>query len=396
MLRVTVARHTQFDYILVGGGLSSCLIALALFARRPSARVALVEQQGRLGGNHLWCFHAGDVTRDADFVTPLVTRRWPRYEVRFPELRRTLDEAYAAVTSDRLHEVVTRAFSQHPGSRLLLSRSAQQVEARRVLLDSGDELRADVVIESRGPAAFDSSTGAGYQKFLGLELELRQPTSLQSPLLMDALVPQRDGFRFMYALPLASRRLLLEDTYFSDTPAFDGQRLEAEILAYAEQMGCLVEGVVRRESGVLPLPTRAPSFTPPSADAPLAAGYQGGWFHPVTGYSFPLAVRLANAISGAEPELLRPKVWPELLHEQRSQFRFGVLLNRLLFSAFAPEQRSGAIERFYRLPAESVRRFYALRLTQTDRLRLLCGRPPRGFSLPRALSHGFSRPELRT
>jgi lycopene beta-cyclase len=391
---VTVNQQTKLDYILVGGGLSSCLIALALFERRPGARVALVEQHERLGGNHLWCFHAGDVTEDAGFVTPLVTRRWPRYEVRFPELRRTLDEPYAAVTSDRLHEVVTRAFSQRPDSRLLLSRSVQQAGARRVLLDSGDELHADVVIESRGPAAFDSSAGAGYQKFWGLELELRRPASLQTPLLMDALVPQRDGFRFMYALPLASQRLLLEDTYFSDTPELDGPRLEAEILAYAEKLGCHVASIARREWGVLPLPTRAPSFAPPSADAPLAAGYQGGWFHPVTGYSFPLAVRLAHAIAGAAPEQLRDQVWPALLHEQRSQFRFGVLLNRLLFSAFAPQQRSGAIERFYRLPVESVRRFYALRLTHTDRLRLLCGRPPRGFSLPRALGHGFSRSEL--
>jgi lycopene beta-cyclase len=390
---VKAARDSQFDYILIGGGLSSCLLALALFEGRPGARVALVEQQGRLGGNHLWCFHAGDVTGDAGFVTPLVTRRWPSYEVRFPELRRTLDEPYGAVTSDRLHDVVTRAFSQRPGSRLLLSRTAQEVSARRVLLDSGDELLGGVVIESRGPAAFDSSAGAAYQKFWGLELELERPTSLQTPLLMDALVPQRDGFRFMYALPLASRRVLLEDTYFSDTPALDGPRLEAEIMHYAGQLGSVVTRIVRRESGVLPLPTRPPTFAPLADDAALPAGYQGGWFHPVTGYSFPLAVRLARAIAGAAPEQLRARVWPALLREQRSQFRFGVLLNRLLFSAFAPEQRGGAIERFYRLPAESVRRFYALSLTQTDRLRLLCGRPPRGFSLPRALSHGFSRPE---
>jgi lycopene beta-cyclase len=390
------APRTDFDYVLVGGGLSSCLIALALFQHRPDTRVALVEQQGRLGGNHLWCFHAGDVADDTGFVTPLVTRRWPGYEVRFPQLRRTLDDAYAAVTSDRLHEVVARAFSQRAGSRLLLSRTARQVGARQVLLDSGEELRAEVVIESRGPAAFDTSGGVGYQKFWGLELQLRRPTSLQTPLLMDALVPQRDGFRFMYALPLASHRLLLEDTYFSDSPELDGPRLEAEIMAYAAQLGCEVEAVARSESGVLPLPTRAPSFAPPAAHAPLAAGYQGGWFHPVTGYSFPLAVRLARAIAGAAPERIRQHVWPALLREQRSQFRFGVMLNRLLFSAFAPEQRSGAIERFYRLPAESVRRFYALSLTRTDRLRLLCGRPPRGFSLPRALSHGFSRTELST
>ncbi len=394
-LGVTAEPVPDFDYLLVGGGLANCLVALAVFQHQPSARVALVEQQGQLGGNHLWCFHAGDVAADTGFVTPLVTRRWPSYQVRFPGLVRSLPEPYAAVTSERLDQTVQQAFARRRSSRLVLSRSVQRVDAQSALLDSGEQLRAAVVIESRGPGAFDASGGAGYQKFWGLELLVRTASPLREPILMDALLPQRDGFRFMYGLPLASDRILLEDTYFSDSPQLDGQRLEAEIMAYAARLGCEVRGVVRRESGVLPLPTRSPSFAEPDPDAPLLGGYQGGWFHPVTGYSFPVAVRLACVVATTPAEQLRQRAWPALLREHRSQFRYGVLLNRLMFSAFEPEQRSGAIERFYRLPAESVRRFYALRLTRADRVRMLCGRPPRGFSLPRALAHGFGRAEVR-
>lgn len=384
---------SDFDYALVGGGLSSCLLALALFRHRPGARVALVEREPRLGGNHLWCFHAGDVEEAQDFVAPLVAQRWPRYEVRFPGLERLLDEPYAAVTSQHLDRVVRRTFAEQHGSRLFLSRSAQQVGATRVTLDGGEELRAHVVLEGRGPSAFDPSGSAGYQKFLGLELALRRPCRLRDPLLMDAQIRQRDGFRFMYGLPLASHRVLLEDTYFSDSPALDEAQAEAEIMAYSRQLGCEVEGVMRRETGCLPLPTRMPNWEQPGAEAPLVAGYQGGWFHPLTGYSFPVAVRLAHAVGTAAPERLRNEVWPALQREHGAQFRFAVLLNRLLFSAFAPEQRWGAIERFYRLPSPVVRRFYALSLTRGDRLRLLCGRPPRGFSLSRALSAAPARSE---
>lgn len=382
--------QTNFDYVLVGGGLSNCLIALALLQRRPALRVALVEQQAQLGGNHLWCFHAGDVTADCDFVAPLLTRRWPKYEVRFPRLTRTLDEPYAAVTSQRLHDVVERCFARHAQCRLLLSCSARTVGATRVVLESGQELRGKVVIESRGPDAFERSSGVGYQKFVGLELALRRPSPLPSPVLMDALLPQTDGFRFMYALPLASDRILLEDTYFSDSAALNEPHEASEIMAYAARLGCEVERVVRRESGVLPLPTRSPPLAAPATDEPLVAGYQGGWFHPVTGYSFPVAVRLARAIAACNPVDLRERVWPALQREQGAQLRFGALLNRLLFAAFAPEERWGALERFYRLPAESVRRFYSLSLTRGDRLRLLCGRPPRGFSLRRALASGLA------
>lgn len=384
------AVQERFEYVLVGGGLSNALIALALFGARPTARIALIEQASKLGGNHLWCFHAGDLDASCSFVEQLVVRRWPRYEVRFPRLQRTLQEAYAAVSSERLDEVLQRAFAahSHSGSRLFLSERALKTTATSVSLASGEELSGEVVIESRGPAALPSSPGTGYQKFVGLELELNAPCPIDAPILMDALVPQRDGFRFMYALPLGSQRVLLEDTYFSDTPQLDHELLEGEILTYARQHGFAVKRVARRESGVLPLPTSLASAARPAPDSPLLAGYQGGWFHPVTGYSFPLAARLASAVASTDACNLRERLWPALLREQRSQLRFAVLLNRLLFTAFAPEERHGAIERFYRLPTESVRRFYALGLTRNDRLRIVCGRPPRGFSLPRALGFG--------
>jgi lycopene beta-cyclase len=207
---------------------------------------------------------------------------------------------------------------------------------------------------------------------------------------MDALVPQRDGFRFMYVLPFSADRVLLEDTYFSDSKELDRPRLTAGIMAYAEQNGFIVDYVAREEAGVLPLPTRLPRLTKPNHGEPLLAGYQGGWFHPVTGYSFPVAARVACAVANAAPKQLREHVWPRLQRAQRAQLRFCVLLNRMFFDGFAPEARRNVIERFYRLQPDLVRRFYALELTHGDRARIVCGRPPRGFSLARALAGGDS------
>ncbi|RYZ06405.1 MAG: lycopene cyclase [Myxococcales bacterium] len=384
---MATSEQPELDFLLVGGGLGNALIALALFAHRPELKVGLVEQGRTLGGNHLWCFHAGDVDEAArGFVSQLVSARWPRYDVRFPELSRTLEEPYAAVRSERLDEVVRGAFAAQRGSRLYLESRAVRVTDRTVTLEGGRELRARTVIESRGPDALASSERAGYQKFLGLELKLRCPSPISHPVLMDALVPQRDGFRFMYALPFSSDRVLLEDTYFSDDKQLDREALEREILQYAANHGFDVESVVREEVGVLPLPTRLRPEPNPAPGGPLVAGYQGAWFHPVTGYSFPVAARLACAIAAAEPGALREQVWPRLVREQRAQLRYCLLLNKLFFGAFAPDQRLNVIERFYRLPPESVRRFYAMTLSRGDRLRILCGRPPRGFSLSRALS----------
>ena len=52
---------------------------------------------------------------------------------------------------------------------------------------------------------------------------------------MDATVPQRDGFRFMYVLPLAEDRLLVEDTTFSDSPRLDQEALRESVHEYEPQ-----------------------------------------------------------------------------------------------------------------------------------------------------------------
>jgi lycopene beta-cyclase len=70
-----------------------------------------------------------------------------------------------------------------------------------------------------------------------------------------------------------------------------------------------------------------------------------------------------------------------LIAEHRRQARFCCLLNRMLFRAFAGGDRRNVLERFYQLPERVIGDFYALRLSTPDRLRILCGRPPRGFSV---------------
>jgi lycopene beta-cyclase len=380
----------EYDYVVVGGGLHGCLIALAVLARSPRARVALLERGSSLGGNHVWCFHAGDVPRGSmPLVEPLVEAAWPGYDVEFRGYVRHVEQTYSAVTSGRLDRVVRRAFEERPDCTLVLDAVANVVSEREVVLVDGRRFDAKVVIVATGPEAGAFTRRPAFQKFLGLELELARPAPRDRPLLMDATVPQRDGFRFFYVLPFTSQRALIEDTYFSTSPALDTGDLEREILEYAARNGYVVQRVLRRESGVLPLPLAEENVLS-SAPGPFVAGYRGGWFHPTTGYSFPLAARVANLVARTDPTALR-SAWPRLVSDHKKQFRFCLLLNRLLYGAFAAEDRHHVIQRFYRLPAPVLARFYAMTLTPADRVRVFCSRPPRGFSLRLALSGGMSR-----
>lgn len=375
----------EYEYVLVGGGLQNALVAMALADRPQPPSVALVERGERLGGNHTWCFHAGDAPAGSDgWLEPLVAHRWAGHEVVFPTLRRRIEVPYAAITSDRLDEVVRARL----GPRALhLGRSARAVEAHRVVLDDGQVLSGQVVIDARGPGPGPDG-GCGYQKFLGVELALERPHGLELPLVMDATVAQIDGFRFVYVLPLAPDRLLVEDTYFSDGAALDRAAVRQRALAYARSRGFGRGEVLREEEGVLPMPWRGDGRPRPATGGPLAAGYLGGWFHPATGYSFPVAARLAALVAAVDGVRLFGAELARLAGAVRRQAAFARQLNRLLFRWCAPAERWQVLERFYRLPEELVLRFYALEMAPQDMARILIGRPPRGLSLRARLRGG--------
>jgi lycopene beta-cyclase len=353
------------DYALVGGGLQAGLIALAVRAAQPRARIAIIERGAALGGNHTWCFHAGDVPRSAAWLAPLVVKRWPGYDVAFPGHTRAIDGEYACVTSARLDEVVRGAVDE-----LLVRTTALAIEADHVDTTRGP-LRARSVIDARGPAQLDGGS-CGWQIFVGQELVVADH-GLTRPIVMDATIAQVGGFCFMYVLPLAADRLLIEHTSFASAPYLDGAACRVAIASYAATRGWQLGELVREETGVLPLPG-ALDVAPPGA--PLVAGYGGGYFHPVTGYSFPIATRLAIAIATGSPHAIAAFHRAHL-----AQLPFALRLNRMLFHWFAAEQRYHVLERFYRMPEATIRRFYALELTTFDRARFFLGRPPRGLSL---------------
>lgn len=376
-----------FDYALVGGGLQNCLIALALLRQQPRARFVLLERGERLGGNHLWCLHAADVPQAArELVDPLIVARWPRYEVRFTNFGRVVDDEYAAVSSDRLHEVVTRALETHETGHIEFGANVASVGAQQVELADSRIIRARLVVDARGPERLPPSPAA-YQKFVGLELRVARGTAPECPVLMDACVPQVDGFRFFYVIPLSPTRVLVEDTYFSDSPDLNQPAIRSEIFAYAANSGIKIEGVERAESGVLPLPLeRMPAAT---ATMPLRAGYAGGWFHPTTGYSFPVALRLATFLAERNIDATFGSDFTSFVRVRDRQLRFCLLLNRLLYRACSPVDRWQVLQRFYTLPTATIRRFYALDTTHLDRARIVCGKPPRGVTVRSALTQGI-------
>lgn len=373
----------DFDLILAGGGLANGLIALRLATERPGVRMAIVEGGASIGGNHSWSSFAADITpAQVAWTAPLVAHSWTSYLIRFPAHARTLDAGYRTATSSTLAAAVAAS-----GATVLTGADIVALDATSVTLADQRTLTARAVIDGRGQPPSSAAGGQGAtsaldlraQKFLGLEVELTGPHGLDGPIIMDATVPQVDGYRFVYTLPLGPRRCLVEDTYYSDGTDLAPDVLRARVMAYIAAQGWTVARVVREETGVLPIALDGDIAAFWDAAPQVAAvGMRAALFNPITGYSFPDAVRTAELVAGL-PDLTPDALYAALRHHSEStwaQRRFYRFLNRMLFDAAAPDERWRVLQRFYRLDANLVRRFYAGASTPWDKLRTMVGRPP--------------------
>lgn len=363
--------------ILVGGGLANGLIAYFLRKSGSPLRPLIIERESCLGGNHTWSFHHHDVSAEArGALKPLLRASWPHQGVAFPSGNRRLETPYYAMTSADLHEALMRDM----GDRVILDAEVREVGPQYVVLEDGRVMFAKAVVDGRGPArSVPLTIPVGYQKFFGQDVVLDEPHGLDGPVIMDATVSQVDGYRFFYLLPWTETSLLIEDTYYSNSPRLSPVALRDGIRRYAERRGWRIENVFREEHGVLPIPLggELESIWPNDSRTPRA-GVTAGLFHPTTGYSFPESVAAAECVARMD-DLDASELLVLLRERARVNWyrgRFFRFLNRMLFRAAEPAERIDVFERFYTLPETLVRRFYRGDLRFRDAARLLVGKPP--------------------
>lgn len=364
--------------IIAGGGLAGGLAALALQRAQPEIEFVLVEGGSSFGGNHTWsCFDTDVPPSAAELLASLSPRRWPAHQVRFGAHSRTIEIGYLSVASERLHEAI---IDHIPPERRRLDSPIARLTADHVALGDGSEIAGSPVIDCRGPAGPMPGMELAWQNFVGIEYDATSGVPAV-PMVMDATPDQIGGYRFVYMLPFAADRVLVEDTYYTLDPALDVPTVSDRVAALAAERG--ITGTPgRTETGVLPLALDGdPAVFWPESDPVPRLGMAGGFFHPTTGYSIGLALRNAAELAALPNPLSAPVLaqWSRgafLRHWQATGF--FRLLNRMLFWAAPPGERRRIFAHFYRLDADTVARFYSGQLTALDKLRILSGKPPVG------------------
>ena len=371
--------------IIVGGGLSGLMTAWRSLDINPQLSVMIIDSADHIGGDHTWSFNETDIAPELrDWLQPFIAYSWDSYDVAFPNLRRTLNIRYCTGNSDSLRACIL----PHIKTGKLVTRLSETVislTSKSVSLESGETLRAPIIVDARGftPPA---DKVLGYQKFVGQTIRTAKPHGLSRPVIMDATVDQLGGYRFVYCLPFTDHDILVEDTYYTDGADLSENEVTARLADYIEAKGWGDHSLVRKEKGVLPitLAARYPKDRTAVIDPaePITIGIRGGYYHAITGYSLPEAVKGADLMA----ELIRDAAgdYAKEPHAEMAQHkldhlneeRFARFLNRMLFKAAAPEKRYKILERFYGLSEPLIERFYAGKTSKADKIRILAGKPP--------------------
>ena len=109
--------------------------------------------------------------------------------------------------------------AEHLGSDTFL-----YLEADGIGLADGGRIAAWGVIDAGGPDGPMPGIELAWQKFVGVEYAM-PGHGLDAPIIMDTLVDQSDGYRFVYILPFAPDRLQIDDTYYTNRSALGLQSI---------------------------------------------------------------------------------------------------------------------------------------------------------------------------
>lgn len=372
--------------VVCGAGLAGLALAAELLDGGERREVVLVDRRRGWSRDRTWCaWDVGDPLPAA-----VADARWTSWEVR-ARGRRVRATArrhlYLHVRGDLLYEALLERLGDQVTWRL--GEAVQDLRddgAAAVVRTASGALRASVAVDAMGgggPLLRGRPPGEVElrQRFLGWEVRTERPVfDPGTAVLMDFdAVPAAPGeARFLYVLPFAPDRALVEDTVIGRGP-HAAARARATLDGWLARRGAGAYEVLHEERGAIAMTT----WPFPAVRSPrlVAAGAAAGGVRPSSGYGLVRTLRHARALARA---LAGGGSLPTRAGGARAAALDRVFLRALdpdpgAFAGWAAAMAAG-------VPADVFARFMADASSPADELRVIAALPPAPFAgalLPR-------------
>jgi lycopene beta-cyclase len=352
-----MARGRRDGIVIAGGGLAGALAALAMARHRPDVPLLIIEEAETFGGSE----GPGLIGRDA-------FARWAGIYLSFPGMNRNLRIDWSGFGAVDLHRALVETLDP---KQYRLGTKVVAVREDALVLDGGEEIKAEGAIDARGPASI-ATLELLYEARLEREYVFAAPHKVDRPVLIDANIAQDGALRFMQCIPLSEDRLVVGDVMISDRVQPDaeaGARLDAYVAARGWKDGVGEGGHV----WVRPLPYGGDfaAFWRLGGARVAKLGLRGGFVHPVTGRTLGDAVR--NAMLLTRQRDFSAGALHDLFEAEAKQLWKKRELLRAVTAAFArakPEDRRGLLANLYSLSHGTVAGLNEGDLGWLDRMRV--------------------------
>ncbi|MGN6741708.1 MAG: lycopene cyclase family protein [Amnibacterium sp.] len=372
--------------VVLGAGCSGLAVAQELTRRGCTRPIVLVDRRTTYRNDRTWSFWSDE----REPLARLATAAWHEWAVETPGTsvrRRVRGVAYRRIRAVDAYRAALAELAAAPGVHLRLGERVTGLEARDdgppVVLTTAGRIVPGVLVDCRGPR-FDAAAVADArregvwlaQEFLGRRIRAARPVfDSSTATLLDFRLPQEDGVRFAYVLPVSPSEALVESVRLTPEPRIDQGAHRRLIAGHLEQVHGLTADevtVVDEERGLIPMTDAA--ARPVRGPRHYALGLAGGAARPSTGYALlrtrRSAAELASAIvAGREPSLA--------LDGARRRLLDAVFLRFLLRR---PDEVPAVFARmFARTPAAALLRFLGDTSTLADEALLVAALPKAPF-----------------
>ncbi|MCC2545913.1 lycopene cyclase [Hymenobacter sp. BT175] len=318
----------DYDYLIAGGGAAGLSLAYYLVQepRLRDKRILLLEPEAKDQNDRTWSFWTEKPTP----FDGIAVREWrqlafrsPGFEQIFP-LSRYRYQTIRGIDFYRFVHAVLAAAPQVTVVRASVE-SLENTSGGVTARTGAGSFAARYAFDSRPPKLTQRPDKYRYllQHFIGWEVETEQdafdPATVE---FMDFRGAQHHEARFIYVLPFAPRRALVEYTLFSGRLLPD-EAYEAALRDYlTNTLGLTSYRIVEREQGAIPM-TDHPLPLRDGAHI-INLGTRAGRAKPSTGYAFQRIQQHSEHLVNALASTGKP---PRRLTTDQPQFRlFDTLL----------------------------------------------------------------------
>lgn len=290
------------DLIILGGGCAGLSLAMRLAELGEKApKTLILERRAEYIHDRTWCFWGYPGAERSE----LVSHQWNNFSVSTATeriVRRCPATPYRMIPSGPFYSAARERIARTPRVELLpgievTTEPVRSGGAWRLLSGKG-ELSAKWIVDTRPVELRGLNRPLLWQSFLGQEIMTKEECfDPECAELMDFSESTPSRILFLYLLPLARNRALVEATVFDRDPVSPGE-LESPLRSLlAKRLGGIPCSVVRSEHGILPMGNPRP--IPRGEAGWVRAGLTVGGARPSTGYAFQRIQRWARECAAA-------------------------------------------------------------------------------------------------